>query len=82
MFLQAIRKTILSRRHAQAAFEYIILLTTVVIVVLLSFHPTSGVLVRAKNLTDEFMNTVIRKTYGRNAVGSDGVPAGQFGPFP
>lgn len=67
---------------AQAAFEYMILLTSVVLVVLLGFHPKSGFLVKAKNLSDVYMNYAVNQLYGRKAQVDDGYAMGQVGPFP
>ncbi|HRZ39629.1 MAG TPA: hypothetical protein P5246_01340 [Candidatus Omnitrophota bacterium] len=75
------QKYSLSGREAQAAFEYMILLTTVVLVVLLAFHPKKGFLIKAKNLSDEYMNYTLKETYGLPAA-YNGVTFGSKGPFP
>ncbi len=66
------------RSHgAQTAIEYIILLTMVMVVVLLSFHPERGLLIKAKDRAEEFYNHIVKNAVGTNA---DRV-IGKNGPF-
>ncbi len=82
MFRHLFFKKRMRTNRAQAAFEYMILLTSVVLLVLLGFHPQNGFLVKAKNLSDVYMNYSLKQTYGRNATDDAGRAMGHKGPFP
>ncbi len=55
------------KRKGQSAIEYLILATTITIVVLIGFDERRGFLVLARNYSEVFFNETLRGIMGTNA---------------
>jgi len=55
------------RRKGQSAIEYMILATTITIVVLVGFDEDQGFLVKSRNLAEGMLNEAIRGIMGTNS---------------
>lgn len=56
------------RRTGQSAIEYMILATTVTIVVLVGFDEDRGFLIKSRNLAEGMLNEAIRGIMGTDAA--------------
>jgi len=56
------------KRQGQSAIEYLILATTITIVVLIGFDERRGFLVLARNYSEGFFNESVRGIMGTSAV--------------
>lgn len=56
------------KKKGQSAVEYIVLATTVTIVVLVGFDEHLGMLIQARNLAERVFNENLRGILGTNAV--------------
>ena len=56
-----------TKKKAQSAVEYLILATTITIVVLIGFDEKRGFLIKARNLSEGMFNQSLRGIMGTNA---------------